>query len=78
MPLMSARKIQSKIRRENNDPFLKITFHPRKNDSAEFSQIKMRSTQIHLNRAQIFTTVKFIHSVPRLLSSDINTSSGIS
>ena len=75
---MSARKIQSQIRWENNDPFLKITFHPRKNDSAEFSQIKMPSTQIHLNRAQILTAVKFIHYVPRSLSSDINISIGIS
>lgn len=78
LPLMSARKMQSQIRWESNDPFLKIIFHPRKNDSAEFSQIKMPSTQIHLNTAQIFTTVKFIHSVPRSLSSDINTSVGIS
>ena len=78
LPLMSARKIQSQIRWESNDPFLKIIFHLRKNDSAEFSQIKMPSTQILLNIAQIFTTVKFIQSVPRSLSSDINTSIGIS
>ena len=78
LPLMSARKIQSQIRWESNDPFLKIIFHLRKNDSAEFSQIKMPSTQILLNIAPIFTTVKFIQSVPRSLSSDINTSIGIS